>query len=752
MPHRFPHAYPAYFMNPAQLYQAAVAHHRDDRLAQAEAAYRQLLAMPSLEKGLQADATHLLGVLCHQNGNSTQAIALIAAAVQMNPRQADYLNNLGLAQRAAGQHQQAIDSYLRGLQLAPKDIDLHTNLGNAYRETEQYAKAAASYRQVLRATPQDSEIQLALCHSLHRLGMHHQQQGRYADSAACYQEALRYQPRDAVLYYNLGNAQRELGQAAQAAASYRQALALAPNDADIHNNLGNVLRELGQLQQAIDCYRQALALNPRLFHARVHLIHQLQHACDWQDGSEHGLQAQIRTVRDWLLHEPEAQISPFAFLAMPGTTPAEQRLCADRWLHNRYRELFRQAADTPHTYTRPSASKTGRPVLRIGYLSADFRLHPLASLVTEMLELHDRSSVHVTAYSYGQDDKSAARKRLQQAVDAFVDIRALSMVQAAERIHADTIDILVDLTGFTQGSRSGIAALRPAPINVSWLGFPGTMGAMPDAGNGQQPLFDYLISDSIITPLPELSAGAEPEPAYAEQLALLPCYQPNDRLRPVAQAPSRQQCGLPPDGFVFCCFNQSFKLSAALFAIWMRLLQKTPGSVLWLLECNALAKHNLLDQAQQHGIASERVIFAPRVDMAQHLARQPLADLLLDTLPYNAHTTASDALWMGLPVLTCKGESFAARVAASLLTAAGLTELVTENLLDYENLALTLASQPQRLQSLKQRLQQHKAQSPLFDTPTVARNIEAAYQHMWQRHQQGLAPASFAIQAQADDR
>lgn len=756
-------------MNPAQRYQTAVTHHRQDRLAQAEALYRELLALPGLDRGLHVDVTHLLGVLCHQSGRSAEAIGLIEAAVQMAPRNADFLNNLGLALRATGQLQQAIASYQRGLQLTPKDLDLHTNLGNAYRESNQYAKAAASYRQVLRATPQDTKIQQALCHSLHRLGMHSQLQGRYAESAACYQEAIRYQTRDAALYYNLGNAQRELGQAAQAAASYRQALALTPDDADIHNNLGNVLREQGQLQQAIDCYRQALALNPRLFHARVHLIHQLQHACDWQEG-EHGLDAQIRQVRDWLVQEPEAQISPFAFLAMPGTTPHEQRLCADRWLQNRYGSLFEQASATPFVYSSATTVKSDKGMhnakLRIGYLSADFRLHPLASLISELLELHDRSRVHVTAYSYGHDDKSQARRRLQQAVDRFVDIRAMTMTEAAQRIYADGIDILVDLTGFTLGSRSGIAALRPAPINVSWLGFPGTMGSFPTATSGQQALFDYLISDATITPLANPTPDSGKTSAdhallagtgrpYAEKLALLPCYQPNDRKRPIAKAPSREQCGLPEDAFVFCCFNQTFKLSPALFTIWMRLLAAVPGSVLWLLECNPLAKQNLLLQAQQRGIDPQRLVFAPRVDMAQHLARQPLADLFLDTLPYNAHTTASDALWMGLPVLTCKGESFASRVAASLLTAAGLPELVTETLQEYERMALELARQPQRLGDLRVRLQENRANEKqasadqgnwaLFDTPRFTRGIEAAYQHMWQRHQQRLAPASFEI-------
>jgi len=751
-----------------QLYQAGLGHHQDGRFSQAESCYQQLLAIAAISRQQRADVLHLLGVLCHQTGRSQEAITRIDAALAITPLNADFLNNYGLALRAAGEHERAIASYLQGLQITPGDVDLLTNLGNIYQERQDYEQAAHYYRQVLRTTPADVDIREALCQALQALGNRQQREGAYVMAAHCYQEAIRYQPQMAALHYNLGNAQRELGHAAQAAESYRNALLLSPQDADIHNNLGNVLREQGQLQEAIACYRQALKLDPRLYHAQVHLTHQKQHICDWHSetdllnngGTGQGLNADIDRIRDWVKTQSDAQVSPFAFLSMPGTTAAEQRTCADHWLENRYRGLFGNAG----LHSTGDATQAGDPgsVLRIGYLSADFRLHPLASLISELIELHDRSSFHVSAYSYGHDDASQARKRLEQAFDRFVDIRAMTTAEAAHRMRADGIDILVDLTGFTQGSRSSIAALRPAALNVSWLGFPGTMGSLfegslmdsidesltgtpvdenrMEAKQGvPQPLFDYLIGDATVTPL--LAADD-----YAEKLALLPdCYQPNDRQRPVGRTPTRSECGLPEDAFVFCCFNQTFKLTPNVFDVWMRLLQAVPGSVLWLLECNPQAKINLAHEAQQRGVPAERLVFAPRTEMAEHLARQSLADLFLDTLPYNAHTTASDALWMGLPVLTCGGDTFASRVAASLLQAAGMPELITSSLTDYEATALQLATRPALLDGLRHRLQSTRDTMPLFDTPRFARNLETAYRQMWQRRQDGLPAESFQL-------
>ncbi|HEY0269207.1 MAG TPA: tetratricopeptide repeat protein, partial [Methyloradius sp.] len=603
-------------------YQKALRLHQAGQLVQAEAFYRELLdTQPQ-----HADSLHLLGVLYHQTARHIEAVEKIGKAVQLAPKNPDYLNNYGLALRAAGRLDDAAHTYQRALQISPEDPDLLTNLGNLNVSLNRFEEAIECYRRILKNYPQDVDTREALCYALSKSGNQQQLAGLYAKAESSYLEACKLKPGDAALHYNLGNAQRELGKPKDAESSYRKALKLSPDDADIHNNLGNVLRELGQLDAAIASYQAALRINPELYHAKVHLVHQKQHICDWQ-----GLDEDIKQIRNWVITQPTAQISPFAFLAMPGSTPDEQKQCADQWATNRFSPILKLKESLNLKHAHLQHTRTGNK-LRIGYLSADFRLHPLASLISEMIELHDKQSIESFAYSYGINDNSAERQRLTKAFDHFVDIRALSQQAAAEKIYADQVDILVDLTGFTQSSRTSLVALRPAPINVGWLGFPGTMGSLADV-----PLFDYLISDLFITP-------ANASGSYAEKLALLPaCYQPNDNQRPVAAAPTRKQAGLPANAFVFCCFNQSFKILPEVFDIWIRLLQKIPDSVLWLLECNPQAKTNLKREAVARGVKAERVIFAPRITMAQHLARHALADLFLDTLPYNAHTTASDA-------------------------------------------------------------------------------------------------------------
>lgn len=700
-------------MKPSPSYQAALDLHRNGRYAEAETHYRQLLA----RQPQHADALHYLGVLCHQTQRHDEAIKLIAAALKLAPRNADYLNNHGLALRATGRLDEAAASYRAAIAITPQDMDLHNNLGNAYLALGRFEEAAGCYRSVLNAYSRDADVLAALCHALQSLGNQSQNEGRYLQAETCYSELLQYKGQDAALHYNHGNALRELGRPAEAVTSYGKALELAPGDADTHNNLGNVLRELGRLDEAIACYQQALKLDPALHHAKVHLVHQQQHICDWRT-----LTQDAEQIRDWVRNKPQAQVSPFAFLALPGTTAAEQRLCASHWNDNRYCSLA-EPAKSQHFAQETTASGSDKK-LRIAYLSSDFRLHPLAFLVTELIELHDRNQFEIYAYSAGSDDGTAESKRLQAAFDHFIDIRQLSLSAAAERMRRDRIDILVDLTGHTQSSRTAVAALRPAPIQVNWLGYPGSMGEL--AG---QPLFDYLLSDGFITP-------AEQAMHYAEELLLLPdVYQPNNRNRPLAETPTRAQCSLPQQAFVFCCFNQSFKLTPQIFAIWMRLLKAVPGSVLWLLESNRWARDNLCREALQCGIAVERLIFAPRLPIAQHLARHALADLFLDTSPYNAHTTASDALWMGLPVLTCVGDTFAGRVAGSLLQAAALPEMITYTLAEYESRALQLACGPAELNGIREKLAQNRQSLALFDTQRFAANLEQAYQHMWKTYQ-----------------
>lgn len=594
----------------------------------------------------------------------------------------------------------------------PRNPGLHYELGNLYLQT-QPELALASFKTALRLAPGHPQILL-------QLGNTYSAMARYEEAAAQFSASLRNDPDQPATHYNLGNALRELGRPQQAASSYQAALHLDPNDADCHNNLGNVLRELGKLDEAIACYRTALRLNPRLHHARLHLMHQRQHICDWQ-----GWDSEIAEIRRLVREEPHAQISPFAFLSLPGTTATEQRLCSECWAENHFKNLVPPPERLAAFRTREVNAR-----LRIGYLSADFRQHPLTSLAVEMIELHDRQGFEIFGYSYGPDDRSNDRKRWENAFDHFREIRPLSLQQAAQQICDDRIDILVDLTGYTQSSRTGILALRPAPLQVNWLGFPSTLGAS---------FADYLITDRTI--IPESNAAD-----YGEQLVYLPdTYQPNNHERTDTPSPTRTACGLPEHGAVLCCFNQTFKITPQVFDSWMKIILEISHSVLWLLECNPWAKANLRREAKARGIDPNRLIFAPRTSQAEHLARHRCADLFLDTSPYNAHTSTSDALWAGLPVLTRIGDTFPARVAASLLQAVGLPELITHSSKEYEQAAIRLASTPSQLAALHERLTAELPRSPLFDTPRFTRHLETAYRTMWLRHTEGLPPQSFDV-------
>ena len=619
----------------------------------------------------------------------------------------------------------ALKHWQQALLHNPKDLDAQLNCGNLCIELQRFEEAAGYFRRLVRALKNrdlkmHQYVRDALCFSLESLGNQAQNTGQYVLAAGCFEEALEYQPSNAIHWYNLGNAQRELGKPQAALQSFMQSVRYNPNDADAHNNLGNVQRELGKLDAAITSYERALKLNPNLHHASAHLVHQKQHVCDWAGLNSKVLGAQIIEIRRLVREDPSAQISPFAFLALPGATAAEQKQCASNWANNLFGNMINSANVNNVPASRMDIGLQSMPnkdirqkpkeKINIGYLSADFRLHPLAFLITELIEKHDRNQFKIVAYSYGAVDITPTGKRLIKAFDQFTDIRHLNDSQAAQKIQQDAIDILVDLTGFTQTSRTGIVALKPAPISINWLGYAGTMGEIRDNLNSK-PLFDYILVDRIIAPNPN---------NFSEKLLYLPCYQPNDSQRPIGKTTTKIDNHLPADAFVFCCFNQTFKITVEVFSAWMRILKQAPNSVLWLLDCNPWAKSNLLREAENAGIAASRIIFAPRVPIAEHLARHAHADLFLDTLPYNAHTTSSDALFMNVPVLTCMGDTMPSRVAGSLLTRAGLPQFICNNLQEYEQKALFFLQNPDQL-----KIQSNG--SALFNTAQFARDIEQQY-------------------------
>jgi predicted O-linked N-acetylglucosamine transferase (SPINDLY family) len=761
----------------AEALQIALQHHQAGQLQDAEALYRQILQV----QPQHPDALHLLGVAVHQMGKHDIGAGYIRQAIALKPGDAKFYNNLGEACRAQGKLADAVGHYRQALALRPGYVEAHINLGNTLKAQGKLAEAAAHYRQALALKPdlaeahnnlglalqEEGRLAEAIAHyrqalalkpdlaeAHNNLGLALQEEGRLAEAIAHYRQALALNPALAEVHNNLGSALAALGQWGEAAAHCQQALALRPSFAQAQNNLGNVLKEQGDLEAAVACLQQALALQPdfaeahynlgntlkeqgRRTEALVHykqalavkpdyaeaenqLMHQLQHLCDWTMLTEL-FDRQRRTVRT----NPVAQLTPFSLLSTP-SSPQEQLACARNWVANRLAPIARLREQFGFAFIR-----TAKPRLRVGYLSADFHQHATAYLIAELFELHDRTRFEVWTYSYGPDDGSPMRQRLVRACDRFTDIGPASYEAAARQVYADGIDVLVDLKGYTRGARTQILALRPAPIQVNYLGFPGTLGAN---------FMDYIITDRFITP-------PDQAPFFTEQIVYLPdCYQANDRQRKIAEAPpTPRDCGLPETGFVFCCFNNSYKITPEMFTVWIRLLQQVPDSVLWLLEANPQVAANLRQEAVARGVNPNRLVFAPRLPSEQHLARHRLADLFLDTLPYNAHTTCSDALWAGLPVLTCAGDTFASRVGGSLLGAAGLPELVTNSLPEYEARALHLARRPSELAEFRDRLAQKRLIAPLFDTPRFTRHLEMAYKLMWELYQAGDEPRRIEV-------
>jgi protein O-GlcNAc transferase len=415
-------------------------------------------------------------------------------------------------------------------------------------------------------------------------------------------------------------------------------------------------------------------------------------------------------------------VSPFTLIGY-GASPALQLKCARAYTAHLFPTL-------PSPMCGPQRRAHDR--LRIAYLSANFNRHAMAYLMVNLFERHDRARFEIVGLSFGADDGSEIRARVAGAFDQFYDVRRFGDREIATLVDELKIDIAVDIMGYTQDARPGILSHRPAPIQVNYLGYPGTMGA---------DFIDYILADAIVVPPSE-------DAFFSEKVVRLPdCYQVNDRQRPIAErTPKRPEAGLPERGFVFCSFNNSYKITAAMFDVWMELLAKVEGSVLWLIGDNEPTERNLRREAALRGIDPGRLVFAPRLDQAEHLARHRLADLFLDTLPYNAHPSCSDALWAGLPVLTCRGDAFAGRVAASLLQAAGLPELVTSSLADYAALARWLAEDANLLGEIRKRLAENRLSRPLFDTDLTRRHIEAAYTTMWRLHQDGKAPRSFQVE------
>lgn len=790
-----------------QALQAALALQRGGHLAEAEALYRQVLTARPREP----DALHLLGVCRLQRGDAVAAIELISTAVAVAPANPHAWNNLGAAQRAAGRVEAALASYTRAAALDPGYVDAYVNRGSLLLDQGRLDAARASLDEALRLQPGHVQARYGRALALSRLGCADaalcdfaevlvldpghadahdnkgvvlQALGRAAEAVACHEEAIRLDPASAVRHVNhaaallalrryeaalaasdralallpqraealvnrgaalaglhrlteallsldqaiaaqpdlaaahhqRGGVLRRLGRPAEALAAYQWAATAGAATAELHCDRGQALESLGRVDAALEAYAAALAMDPESPAALARWVHARRCLCLWGGEAE---------VVERLLAAIEARrpgVNPF-FLLPLGTTSGQQRRCAETAAEARF----------PDFLMRPRAPTKDGGRIRVGYFSSDFRSHPVAHLLAGVIEAHDRKHFEILGFSFGPDTGEPMRRRLQAAFDRFMEVRGQDDAAIAELARAHAIDIAVDLNGWTEGARTGVFARRAAPVQVSYLGYPGTMGTA---------FIDYLIADRRVVP-EERRAG------YRERLVELPySFQANDVGKVIADRSfGRAELGLPEAGMVFCCFNNHYKIGPEVFEVWMHLLRAVPAAVLWLLDGPAGVVANLRREAHARGVDPGRLCFAPRLPLPEYLARYRCADLFLDTFHFNAGTTASDALWAGLPVLTCAGDAFAARMGASLLTAIGLPELIATSASDYLERAIDLARRPERLMALRARLAANRGSAPLFDTGRFTRHLERAYTEMAGRARAGLPPADIVVAA-----
>ena len=675
-----------------------------NRHAAALASFDQALSLkPDYLEALVNKASMLAALQRHGD-----ALATLDKVIALNPNIPEVWGNRAAALVALKQAEQALQSYDRAVALRPTYTQAWKDRASVLRVLGRPLPALECFEKILALDANNADALRGAADTLLFLK-------RSRDAVDNYGRYLALKPDDGEAWAHHGIALIEIERYADGLAAFDTAVALNAANADAWNHRGNVLFQLKRYDEAATSYERALALAPDLPYVEGYLAQSRRRCCDWSRIEED------RTRIAAGLRAGRPVIDPFGNLIV-SASPGDQLTCA------RIAAVESMPPDAPRLW---QGERYTHDRIRVAYLSADFRPHPVAFLIAGVFEHHDKKRFETVGISFGPPSDSDIRKRMSGAFEQFLDVRNESDFDVASRLRRMEIDIAVDLTGFCEHGRTEILAFRPAPVQVNYLGFPGTSGA---------DFIDYIIADRTIIP-PDRTQF------FSEQVVYLPdTYQANDDKRPIAaRTPTRRQAGLPDEGTVFCAFNNAYKITPPLFEIWMGLLRDVEGSVLWLLADNPAAISNLAREARAHGVAPGRLIFAPRVQPDEHLARFGLADLFLDTLPYNAHTTASDALWTGVPVVTCMGEAFAGRVAASLLKAAGLPELVADSLEGYRARALELGRDRKALKGLKERLTLARSTSPLFDTARFTRHLEAAYAEMWRRRQQGEAPGNFTI-------
>ena len=639
-------------------------------------------------------------------GDDLAAIKHHKTAIALKPDHPEAWLNFGKSSQNLRNFDDAIDCYDRAIGLKPGYAEAWSNKGVVLYELKRFEKALAHYDHAIELNPSYAEAWSNKGVVLYELK-------RFEEALAHYDHAISLNPGYAEAWSNKGLVMYERSRLAEAMMYYDRALTLNPKNADAWAHRANALLMQKRHEEALVSFSNALQHKPDLDFVFGMYLHTKMMLCDWQE-----FDANLAILRDKVIRGERAS-APFPLLSVVDE-PSLHREAAERYGGEKFPRVFAPMEGLKQAVASPSKK------IRIGYFSADFREHAVSYLIAELLELHDREKFEVFGFSLRESSSDGMRQRIARSCDRFIDLHSKSDQDAGRVIAELQIDIGIDLGGYTKYARTGIFSQKRMPIQAHYLGYIGTMGL---------DYFDYIVADKTV--LPESNKDY-----FSEKIIYLPnSFQANDSTRQISDKSfTKEELGLPVDGFIFCCFNNNYKIVPQTFSAWMRILKATKGSVLWLFEDSPQVAKNLAKEASQRGIDPNRLIFAKHLPRADYMARYKVADLFLDTLPYNAGTTASDALWAGLPVLTCMGNSFAGRMAASLLTNIGLPELVTRTPEEYESLAIELASNPDKLAQIKIKLAKNRSTTPLFDTPLFAKHIEAAYQTAYDRYQSGLLP------------
>ena len=652
--------------------------------------------------GMYSEAFNNLGIIYKELKDFDSAISAYKKAIEVKPDYAEAFNNLGMLYKELGQVNNAFESYQNALNVLPEYDEAHNNMGILFMSLGEIDKAIDSYSKAIESNKDFTE-------AFNNLGIAFMDLGQINEAIELYHKAIAIDSNFALTFNNLGIAYKHLHNHEAAIKCYKRAIEINPEYYDAFSNYGNLLTELDNYADALKNYERAYELNNSLDYILGNIVHTKMHLCVWDDYVNHSidLQAQIK--------EGIKSIEAFSFMALIDNPELQGRV-SEIYSTNR----FPKSNTLPDITQHPKHNK-----IRLGYFSADFREHPVSTLTAGLYESHNREQFEIHAFSFGPDTQDEMNLRIKSGVDHFHDVQTMSHKDIALLARSLEIDIAIDLGGFTASGKTDIFAMSAAPIQLSYIGFLGTMGA---------PYYDYLIADPITIP-------KESQCHYTEKIAYLPIYQVNDsKERPPEVFFTREDIGLPETGFVFCCFNNTYKITPDTFDSWMRILKSVESSVLLIYVDLESARENLMNEASLRGIDPSRLIFAKRFEREQYLARYRVVDLFLDTLPYNAATTASDALRMGLPVLTCQGESFASRMAASVISAVNLPELITDTREEYESFAIELATNPEKFSELKDKLNNNLSKAPLYNTTKFTENLESLYSIMYQRYHDGLEP------------